>query len=198
MRSDDPIATELIDINLLGLLAIVVVCFFIPKGIGRGNGAKEKLKNVAEIPVTNKEYNDDFMKERADIIGKEMEGLNSSPMVIALVSYVSFATLVKGDTSPKSVNFRTLITPAGNDADVFVSKESVCVVKEWLNNIVYGFFLGKRVAYPIVILLRTTHDGIHVGEWASYARAMVELRANVELKDTIVVDVSKFFGEGFL
>ncbi|GKF77775.1 hypothetical protein Tco_0230245, partial [Tanacetum coccineum] len=32
---------------------------------------------------------------------------------------------------------------------------------------------------------------------SSYARAMIELRANEELKDTIVVAMPKFVGEGF-
>ncbi|GKG61960.1 hypothetical protein Tco_0623677, partial [Tanacetum coccineum] len=35
----------------------------------------------------------------------------------SLPASVSFATLLKGDTSQKSVNFRTLITPTGNKAD---------------------------------------------------------------------------------
>ncbi|GJV34402.1 zinc knuckle CX2CX4HX4C containing protein [Tanacetum coccineum] len=38
---------------------------------------------------------------------------------------------------------------------------------------------------------------IYLGEWASYARAVVELRADVELKTTIVVVVPKFIGEGY-
>ncbi|GJU21343.1 hypothetical protein Tco_1154685 [Tanacetum coccineum] len=33
--------------------------------------------------------------------------------------------------------------------------------------------------------------------WSSYVRAMVELRADVELKDTLVVVVSKFMDEGY-
>ncbi|GKA87568.1 hypothetical protein Tco_0809332, partial [Tanacetum coccineum] len=64
--------------------------------------------------------------------------------------YVSFATLLRGDTSHKSINFCTLITSAGIGADVVVSKESVCVVNERLNNMVYEFFLGKHVAYLVV------------------------------------------------
>nr|GEW29595.1 hypothetical protein [Tanacetum cinerariifolium] len=55
----------------------------------------------------------------------------------------------KLDTSQK-IGFRALVTPAGNGADVVVSKESVCVVNEQLNNTVYGFFLVKRMAYPVV------------------------------------------------
>nr|GEW57437.1 hypothetical protein [Tanacetum cinerariifolium] len=125
--------------------------FLIPKGIGRRNGAKEKLKNVTEIPIANKEYNDDFMKERADIVGKEMKGLNSSP------------------------------------TDVVVSKESICVVKERLNNTVYEFFMGKLMAYPIVILLRTTmlmvnsQCVIDLKKWTPYANIMKEDVCNIPL-----------------
>ncbi|GKE36211.1 hypothetical protein Tco_1459616, partial [Tanacetum coccineum] len=106
--------------------------FLSPKGRGRWNGVKEKIKNVADIPVANKEYNDDFVKgnsvtgpscidmnvdqnslnsstdtlgdtfgtpneERADIVGKESEGLNSSPTGIASSPFVSFTTLAKDD-----------------------------------------------------------------------------------------------------
>ncbi|GJZ80872.1 hypothetical protein Tco_0645866 [Tanacetum coccineum] len=40
---------------------------------------------------------------------------------------MSFATLLKGDTSRKSLNIRTLITPAGNEADVVIPLESIRV-----------------------------------------------------------------------
>ncbi|GJR61915.1 reverse transcriptase domain, reverse transcriptase zinc-binding domain protein [Tanacetum coccineum] len=62
----------------------------------------------------------------------------------------SFATKVKGNTSQKTVNFWPLFTLACNGVDVHVPKESVSVMNEWLNNTVYGFFFGKRVAYPVV------------------------------------------------
>nr|GEX00549.1 hypothetical protein [Tanacetum cinerariifolium] len=62
------------------------------------------------------------------------------------VGPVWFAIVMKGDTSRKSVNFRTLVTPAGNGADVVVSKESVSFMNERLRNTLYGFFLGKHVA----------------------------------------------------
>nr|GEX64262.1 hypothetical protein [Tanacetum cinerariifolium] len=66
------------------------------------------------------------------------------------VGPVWFATLLKGDTSLKSVNFRTLVTLIGNGADVVASKESVSFVNERLRNTLYGFCLGKRVAYIVV------------------------------------------------
>nr|GEX30331.1 hypothetical protein [Tanacetum cinerariifolium] len=65
----------------------------------------------------------------------------------------SYAKLVTGEPSRKSVNFCILLAPAGNGPDVAIS--------------------------------------------SSYARAMIELRANVELKDTIMVVVLKLTSEGF-
>ncbi|GJZ88501.1 hypothetical protein Tco_0660283 [Tanacetum coccineum] len=64
---------------------------------------------------------------------------------------------------------------------------SIRAVSERFENTAYGFFLGKIVAYPIV-----ANYGM-----SSYARAMIELRADVELKDTIVVAMPKLTREGF-
>ncbi|GKC35547.1 hypothetical protein Tco_1047931, partial [Tanacetum coccineum] len=89
---------------------------------------------------------------------------------------------------------------------------------------VYGFFMGKRVAYPIVgnyvkntrskyglvkSMMNSSNglfffpfssmDGLNTmlenDPWSSYARAMIELRDDVKLKDTIVVVVPKLVGE---
>ncbi|GJW40543.1 hypothetical protein Tco_0066388 [Tanacetum coccineum] len=142
---------------------------------------------------------------------------------------VLFATLLKGETSQKSISFHTLLAPDCNGADVAILKESVCVRNEWFCNTIYGFFLGKYVAYPVVendvkntwskynlikSMISTKEDGLSVIEtkldtplmldssiaamcidsWgrSSYAIAIDELRADVELKDTIVVVVPKF------
>ncbi|GKA85903.1 hypothetical protein Tco_0807557 [Tanacetum coccineum] len=94
----------------------------------------------------------------------------------------SYANLFFGESIRKSVNFRTLITPVGNGIDVDVLVESIRAISERFVNTTYGFFLGKRVAYP--------------GR-SNYARAMIKLRADVELKDTIVVAMPKLVGEGF-
>ncbi|GKC79275.1 hypothetical protein Tco_1130049 [Tanacetum coccineum] len=113
-----------------------------------------------------------------------------------------FATLLKGDTSRKSVNFCTLVTPASNGAHVVVSKESVYVVNERLNNTVYGFFLGKSLAYPIVEnYVKNTWSKFGLVKSMmtkgrpSYIRAMFGLQADVELKDTIMGVVPKFVDE---
>ncbi|GJU93789.1 RNA-directed DNA polymerase, eukaryota [Tanacetum coccineum] len=124
-----------------------------------GNGVKEKDVSTVNTPATVISGMDSglvsstvnsTLENLGDTIGKESDGLNSFPIGIAPSLFVSFATLVKGDTSHKSVNFPTLITPDGNGADVVVSKESVYVVNERLNNTLYRVLLGKCVAYPVV------------------------------------------------
>ncbi|GJU03985.1 zinc finger, CCHC-type containing protein [Tanacetum coccineum] len=65
----------------------------------------------------------------------------------SLTGPTSYAKLYTGEPCRKSVNFRTLLTPAGNGADANISLESVRAVSERFANTVYGFFLGKRVAY---------------------------------------------------
>ncbi|GJZ38563.1 hypothetical protein Tco_0585126 [Tanacetum coccineum] len=119
--------------------------------------------------------------------------------------------LTKNTKGPqKSAEFRTLLAPSGNGADVDVTKESVGVVVERFSNIVYGFFLGKRVAYPAVEnyvkfhdipITAFTNDGLsaiatklgtpmmldsytaamYMYSWgrSSYARVMIELRADI-------------------
>ncbi|GKE50907.1 hypothetical protein Tco_1486063, partial [Tanacetum coccineum] len=55
---------------------------------------------------------------------------------------VSFATLVKGDMSRKAVNFRTLVTLAGNGGDVVISRVSI---KDRLSDI------ATKLSYPLLL-----------------------------------------------
>ncbi|GKD74226.1 reverse transcriptase domain-containing protein, partial [Tanacetum coccineum] len=100
---------------------------------------------------------------------------NYGSILSGLTSYAK----VTGEPSRKSVNFLTLITSAGNRVDVVVLLESIRAISERFINTAYGFFLGKRMAYPIV------------PNYVKLCRAMIELRVDVELKDTIVVAMPK-------
>nr|GEX94134.1 hypothetical protein [Tanacetum cinerariifolium] len=64
-------------------------------------------------------------------------------------------------------------TLAGNT--LVVPVKSIKAVSERCANTAYGFFLGKRVAYPVF----ANYDR------SSYVRAMIELKADVELRDNI-------------
>ncbi|GJV20557.1 hypothetical protein Tco_1369577 [Tanacetum coccineum] len=118
---------------------------------------------------------------------------------------------------------------------VVVLMESIRAISERFANTAYGFFLGKRMSYPVVTnYVRNTwgkyglvksmlnsstgnvpvwvklhsvsitafnEDGLSaiatkLGK-SSYAKAMIELQADVELKDTIVMAMPKLTGEGF-
>ncbi|GJW67516.1 hypothetical protein Tco_0121940 [Tanacetum coccineum] len=61
----------------------------------------------------------------------------------------SYAT-VSGKPNGKKVNVRTLFTPGGNGIDVVVPVDSIRAISERFANTAYGFFLGKKVAYPVV------------------------------------------------
>nr|GEU56640.1 hypothetical protein [Tanacetum cinerariifolium] len=57
---------------------------------------------------------------------------------------------ITGKPSRKKVNVHTFITPGGNRIDVVVLVDSIRDISERFTNTTYGFFLGKKVAYPVV------------------------------------------------
>nr|GEV45787.1 hypothetical protein [Tanacetum cinerariifolium] len=57
---------------------------------------------------------------------------------------------VIGESSKKAVNIRTLLTTEGSGIDVVVPVESIRAISERFVNTANGFFLGKRMAYPVV------------------------------------------------
>nr|GEW18076.1 hypothetical protein [Tanacetum cinerariifolium] len=65
---------------------------------------------------------------------------------IAKSSYANITSKPSG----KKVNVRTLFTPRGNGIDVVVSVDSIRAISKRFANTAYGFFLGKKVAYPVV------------------------------------------------
>ncbi|GJX51240.1 cytokinin dehydrogenase 3-like protein [Tanacetum coccineum] len=140
----------------------------------------------------------------------------------------SYANII-GKPSGKKVNVCTLFTPGGNKIDVVVPVDSIRAISERFANTAYVFFLGKKMAYPVVAnyVRNTWDDMLENGPWfirnnsrilkkwhpdenllkedvstvpswgrSSYARVMIELRADVELKDNIVVVMPKITREG--
>ncbi|XP_022003085.1 uncharacterized protein LOC110900505 [Helianthus annuus] len=67
------------------------------------------------------------------------------------VSNVSYAEKVQSTRQRREVNFR-LLEPSETreDADVVIPKEVVQQVQEKLDNVLYGYFLGNRLPYPVV------------------------------------------------
>ncbi|GKC98755.1 hypothetical protein Tco_1169030, partial [Tanacetum coccineum] len=139
--------------------------FLTTKGRGSGKGVKERHNNsvLHDSGTASNRVNEGIgspstgvsnekPKSRDSVGGKHNveSAINPNLGTPTYVGPVSFATLLKGYTSRKSVNFHTLVTPAGNGANVVISKESLFVVNERLSNTVYGFFLGKPVSYPVI------------------------------------------------
>ncbi|GJR63144.1 exostosin-like protein [Tanacetum coccineum] len=179
-------------------------------------------ENTAHTAVNTKDKLDDFgaslyLETKDDTIG-----------------HVSFATLLKGESSRKQVNFHTFPAPAGNGGgcsylkgvesleqiwpcqvnddhqwwspDANIMKEDVCNVPVWVkfHDILITAFtkdglsvIATKLSTPLMLDSYMTHMCLESQGRSSYARAMIELWVDVELKDTLVMDILKFEGEGY-
>ncbi|GJR35480.1 retrotransposon protein, putative, ty1-copia subclass [Tanacetum coccineum] len=131
---------------------------------------------------------------------------------------------ITGKPSGKKMNIRTLFTPGGNGIDVVVPVDFIRAISERFANTAYDFFLGEEGGIPFwvklhgVPVMAFNEDGFSaiatklgtplmldsytsdmcMQSWgrSRYARVMIELRANVKLKDNIVVAMPKITGDG--
>ncbi|GKD75978.1 hypothetical protein Tco_1334260 [Tanacetum coccineum] len=129
--------------------------------------------------------------------------------IVDQYSCTSYANLFTSESSRKSVNFRTLITPVGNRTDVVVSLESIKAISERTLRVkVHGVpvtvfskdglsAIATKLDTPLMLDFYTSDMCMQSWGKSSYARSMIELRADVELKDTIVVAMPKLVREGF-
>nr|GEW92266.1 ribonuclease H-like domain-containing protein [Tanacetum cinerariifolium] len=124
--------------GLLGSFDCVAygACFLSQKGSGGGRGVMEKHSLMAD-------------NERSGVEpSANKDGV--APYVTAADDTTSSYANITGKPSRKKVNVRTLFTPEGNGTDVVVLVDSIRAINERFANTAYGFFLGKKVAYPIV------------------------------------------------
>ncbi|GKB31171.1 retrotransposon protein, putative, unclassified [Tanacetum coccineum] len=143
----------LVELDQLGfyqLHAWYGMWFFESKREWGGRGVKEKNKDSDNV-ATKDVVVPPVVDEPVVAISGNSSGTQDGNVVS------STATSVEGR---KSVNFRTLITPMGNGTDVAVPLESIRAISKRLNNTAYGFFLGKRVAYPVVANYFSSMDGL--------------------------------------
>ncbi|GJX69155.1 beta-caryophyllene synthase [Tanacetum coccineum] len=81
---------------------------------------------------------------------------------------------VTGKLSGKKLNISTLFTPGANEIDVVVSVGFIRAISDRFANTAYGFFLGKRVAYPVVAnYVRNT--------WGKYGIARSKFSSSIGL-----------------
>ncbi|GKB84246.1 alpha-L-fucosidase 1 [Tanacetum coccineum] len=129
----------------------------------------------------------------------------SDPLVAFLGLYVDTVLVIRNTRSNRTTNLSSYTNFNGSQVlhQIVKSRDdgddasagnapSIKAISERFVNTTYGFFLGKRVAYPIVAnYVRNTWGKFR----SSYARAMIELRANMELRDNIVAAMPKITGE---
>ncbi|XP_022040604.1 uncharacterized protein LOC110943156 [Helianthus annuus] len=113
------------------------------------------------VPVTegsaNREHNSD-----------DVPNLNKVDDVTKPVSYAE--SLINANN--RKINFRSLASSdRRDDCDVVLPKDSVRVVTDKLANTLYGYFLGDRIAYPVV-------DYFVKNNWKKYGLQKSMMNAN--------------------
>ncbi|GJZ65610.1 hypothetical protein Tco_0622306, partial [Tanacetum coccineum] len=177
--------------------------FFESEGGGRGKVLKEKDNN--DTTEKNNKHDEHAAGKKNNTNGPF--GLGSDSGFLSLVDVTGTVHVQDGsvvsspaveelavafgntkDVNVGQISINVIVDPnLGNATDVVVPLESIRAFSEMFDNTAYGFFLGKWVTYPVVA---------NYGR-LSYARAIIELWADVELKDPIVVAIPKLVGEGF-
>nr|GEY07481.1 hypothetical protein [Tanacetum cinerariifolium] len=151
--------------------------FLSQKGSGVGKGVKEKDLNVVNLktdndgvipPITVVGDTSTILEVTPSMIDMtgEKDKLSSLKDITVLDSYSPLPTHVTtsagnapgkslyanitGKPGRKKVNVRTLFTLGGNGIDVVNPVDSILTISERFTNKAYGFFLRKKVAYPVV------------------------------------------------
>ncbi|GJV45611.1 hypothetical protein Tco_1430147 [Tanacetum coccineum] len=114
------------------------------------------------------------------------------PTLTGNTSGMSLYANITSVPSRKALNFCTLFKLGGNGVDVVIIVESIRAISDQIANMEYMFFLGKRFS---------SMDGLdlmlEISPWSSYARALIMVQVDVDLKDNIVVAMPKLVGEDF-
>ncbi|GKF23288.1 hypothetical protein Tco_0075610, partial [Tanacetum coccineum] len=170
-----------------------------PKGGGRGRGVKEKDTSGLNLEVVKDGVVPSFTVASGNTQVENTRNLSSGP------------SLAMQDTTSSG---------KGNRIDVVVLRESIRAISERFANTTYGFFSwGSRSSTGLVsfqngpcedglsataiklgtpLMLDSYTFDMCMQSWgrSSYARVMIKLRADVELKNNIIVAMPKIIGEG--
>ncbi|GKE71995.1 hypothetical protein Tco_1530067, partial [Tanacetum coccineum] len=131
-------------------------------GYSSGNGGARSSSNDStpssgdatntQLPTANIVVTDTLgnsIVNKKDNLHDENDGLTPSKSITNPRKGTAYANLFTDGPSRKAMNFRTLFTPTRNGVDVVVPVESISAISEQFANTACGFFLGKRVAYPV-------------------------------------------------
>ncbi|GKB75172.1 hypothetical protein Tco_0936584 [Tanacetum coccineum] len=181
-----------------------------------GNAGKEVVSPSAVDETVTKERQCPLM----ETIGLESyiplptQGTTTAGTTPGKSSYAN----VTGTPSGTKVNFCTLFTPGGNRIDVVIPvesiqpinvnllKEDVGTVPVWVK--LYGISvtafsedglsdIATKIVTPLMLDSYTSNMCMQSWDRCSYARAIIELRADVELKDNIMAVMPKITREGY-
>nr|GEU32403.1 hypothetical protein [Tanacetum cinerariifolium] len=128
--------------------------------------ASSIMESLASVEASGR-----YIKEKNQVLAKDASkvvGLSygvEEPVLSSLGGHTVEKVIenndVTGEPSRESVNFHTLIASARNGADVAILLESVGDISACFANIVYGFFMGKYMAFFVV-------DNYVINTWSKY------------------------------
>ncbi|GKE23526.1 hypothetical protein Tco_1435038 [Tanacetum coccineum] len=166
------------------------------------------LVSAKKIDLDTKDFGDPTNMQIDENISGPTTNVTILPTGLIPFGPTSYTKVVTGMTSKKSVNFRTLITLAGNGAKVAVPLsllELSVNVKSMLNSSTRLFFFQFSSMDGLDSMLKNGPWFIHNNSlvlksrirMSSYVRALIKIRVDVKLKDTIMVAMPKLVMEGF-
>ncbi|GJR60277.1 copia protein [Tanacetum coccineum] len=198
--SDDEV--EPVDNEITSFLASKMVGY----GLRVGCWLECELLNGAWFLESKREWGWRGVKEKDNVVAaKDIVSLSVIDEPVVKKKQSSLVDRSIPNVEKQALNFLTLFTPGGNGVDVVVLLESIRAISEssmdGLNAMLENgpWFIRNHPLIlkkwnPNVNLLKEAVGNIP-GR-SSYARAMIELRADVELKDTIVEECPKNPGLG--
>nr|GEW15459.1 hypothetical protein [Tanacetum cinerariifolium] len=199
------------------------VWFLKPERQCEGRGVKEKEINRNMMYTTSgiglSTESDDTMNEDTPVVFVSAVKEVVTPSVVDMTLEKEKRSCLDDTTVLES--FPPLSTPVttsagnapGKSSYANVTVESIRAISDRFTNTAYGFFLGKRVACLVVsnddglsaiatklgtpLMLDSYTSDMCMKSWgmSSYARVMIELRADVELKDNIIMAMPRIKGE---
>nr|GEY01241.1 hypothetical protein [Tanacetum cinerariifolium] len=190
--------------------------FLSQKGSRVGRGVKEKqVSTVVKSAEVNKHVNEAlgsiFAIRTLKVVNVGLESFLTVSMAHGIHSRAS----AKEQNTNDDHNKEDFIE---NRVNVVVPMESIRAISEQFANNAYRYFLGKQVAYPVVANYFSSIDGLDavlekgpwfirnnsyiLNKWNSDVNllkedvALIEVRADMELKDNIMVVMSKLVRGG--
>ncbi|GJY98564.1 hypothetical protein Tco_0515474 [Tanacetum coccineum] len=185
-------------IDSVGLDSYVVT---MEKGFMNGRDVEEKVNLVDQARETTVEIEN----EQAGV-NKEFPSMNDVFGDVSNTSFTgmgsqTYAKLLKHDSSMKKVNFRSLEAPTCDGADIAIPMSSVLK-----SMIARGIELmlengpGMMRSIPIVHRKWTPNSNLCKGDLtsipvSSFARTLIDSRADVDLKESMAVVVPSWMGK---